>query len=211
MGAEKDLDEVLQTQQVFTNVSKGLVAKKEDLMRAFQTDDHEKCCLLILTAGELQVSEKERSNKLESMFKDIATIVAEKCVNPATRRPYPVGVIESAMREVHFSIKPTRSTKQQALEVIPLLKQSLEIERAQMRVHISAPKDSSRRAREQLTPLLHTIETEDWDLGVLELTCLIDPGCYRAIEEVISRETKGKGTLELLDLKEVVEGEEAVQ
>ena len=59
------------------------------------------------------MSEKERGQQLESMFRDIATIVSEKCVNPDTKRPYPVGVIERAMKEIHYSVKPTRSTKQQ--------------------------------------------------------------------------------------------------
>lgn len=38
--------------------------------------------------------------------------------------------------------------------------------------------------------------------------CLIDPGQYRAIDEVLQRETKGRGTLELISLKDVEEGEE---
>lgn len=66
-----------------------------------------------MTKGELQVSDKERSQQFESMFRDIATIVSEKCVNPDTKRPYPVGVIESAMKEIHYSVKPTKGTKQQ--------------------------------------------------------------------------------------------------
>ena len=40
----------------------------------------------ILEKGELQVSDKERQIQLESLFKDVATIVAEKCVNPETNR-----------------------------------------------------------------------------------------------------------------------------
>ena len=71
--------------------------------------------LKILAKGELQVSEKERNTQLESMFRDIATIVADKCVNPETKRPYPVGVIERAMKDIHYSVKPTRTTKQQVL------------------------------------------------------------------------------------------------
>ena len=71
--------------------------------------------LKILAKGELQVSEKERSMQLESMFRDIATIVADKCVNPETKRPYPVGVIERAMKDIHYSVIPTRTTKQQVL------------------------------------------------------------------------------------------------
>ena len=74
--SEKDIDEVLQSHTVFLNVSKGQVAKKEELQKAFGTDDSTKVCLEILEKGELQVSEKERHAQLESTFKDIATIVS---------------------------------------------------------------------------------------------------------------------------------------
>lgn len=73
--------------------------------------------LKILAKGELQVSEKERSTQLESMFRDIATIVADKCVNPESKRPYPVGIIERAMKDIHYSVIPTRTTKQQVSTV----------------------------------------------------------------------------------------------
>lgn len=67
----------------------------------------------ILEKGEVQVSEKERQSQLETMFRDIATIVADKCVNPETRRPYTVGVVERAMKDAHISVKPHKNTKQQ--------------------------------------------------------------------------------------------------
>lgn len=59
------------------------------------------------------MSDKERTQQLESMFRDIATLVSEKCINPETKRPYPVGVIERAMKEVHYSVKSNKATKQQ--------------------------------------------------------------------------------------------------
>uniref|UniRef100_A0A8C7YBY6 SBDS ribosome maturation factor n=1 Tax=Oryzias sinensis TaxID=183150 RepID=A0A8C7YBY6_9TELE len=43
-GAEKDLDEVLQTPSVFMNVSKGQTAKKDDLLKAFGTEDQTEIC-----------------------------------------------------------------------------------------------------------------------------------------------------------------------
>lgn len=45
---EKDIDEVLQTHTVFTNVSKGQVAKNEDLMRAFGTAEQSEICLQVV-------------------------------------------------------------------------------------------------------------------------------------------------------------------
>lgn len=41
---EKDLDEVLQTHSVFVNVSKGQMAKKDDLVKAFGTGDQTEIC-----------------------------------------------------------------------------------------------------------------------------------------------------------------------
>ncbi|CAL8129774.1 unnamed protein product [Orchesella dallaii] len=75
---EKDVDEVLQTHTVFINVSKGQVAKKEDLMAAFGKDDASAICLEILEKGELQVSGRERQTQLDDQIKDVANTIARK-------------------------------------------------------------------------------------------------------------------------------------
>lgn len=67
------------------------------------------------------MSDKERQAQLETMFRDIATIVAEKCVNPETKRPYTVSLIERAMKDIHYSVKAGKSTKQQVKFTFPIL------------------------------------------------------------------------------------------
>lgn len=208
---EKDIDEVLQTHSVFTNVSKGQVAKKEDLIKAFGKDDPTEICKEILAKGELQVSDKERTSQLESLFKDIATTVADKCVNPETKRPYPVSMIEQTMKDVHFSVKPNRNAKQQALDVIPMLKEAIPLERAQMRLRVVVAGKEARKLRDKLVKLTSKVECEDWESGTLNFVCLIDPGHFRAIDELVRSETKGAGQLELLNLKEVTEGDELLE
>jgi ribosome maturation protein Sdo1 len=61
----------------------------------------------------VQVGEKERDHDLTSLRKEIATLVAEKCVDPSNQRPYPVGMIEKAMAEAGFSIKQNKNAKSQ--------------------------------------------------------------------------------------------------
>jgi ribosome maturation protein SDO1 len=58
------------------NVSKGQVAKKEDLVAAFGKEDQTEICKLILDKGELQVSGKERQEQLDSSVKDVANTIA---------------------------------------------------------------------------------------------------------------------------------------
>ncbi|CAK9829870.1 Ribosome maturation protein SBDS [Anthophora retusa] len=145
------------------------------------------------------------------MFKDIATTVADKCVNPETKRPYPVTMIEKAMKDIHFSVKPNRNAKQQALDVIPQLKAVMPLERAQMRLRVLVSGKEARKLRDKIVRIVKKLETEEWDNGTLNLICLIDPGHYREINELVTSETKGSGLLELLNLKEIVEGEEILE
>ncbi|XP_055637204.1 ribosome maturation protein SBDS [Toxorhynchites rutilus septentrionalis] len=210
-GAEKDLDEVLQSASVFTNVSKGEVAKKEDLLKAFGKDDITEICKEILAKGELQISEKERHDQLEAMFREIATNVADRCVNPETKRPYPVSIIEKSIRDIHYSIKPNRNAKQQALEVIKLLQATIPLERAKMRLKVTLPRKEAKRLKDKIVKLCSPLEGEETEGDKLVLICLINPGHYREIDEIIQKETKGNGVLEVLNLKEIKEGEEVLE
>ena len=76
-------------------------------------------CKEILTKGELQVSDKERQAEREALFKEVATTITEKCVNPETKRPYPVSMIEKAMKECHIAVKPNKGTYVLTLVSIP--------------------------------------------------------------------------------------------
>lgn len=209
---EKDIDEVLQSHSVFMNVSKGQVAKSDELKKAFGTDNQTEICLQILSKGELQVTEKERQAQLNSMFRDIATTVADKCVNPETKRPYTVTMIEKAMKDIHFSVKPTKGTKPQALEVIKKLMESdvIQIQRAQMRLRLSIPGREAKKVKEKIKKMASTVENEEFD-GDLEMIILIDPGLFRHIDDLIRIETKGRGRLEVISLKDVKDDEEQIE
>ncbi|KAF8848746.1 Shwachman-Bodian-diamond syndrome protein [Acephala macrosclerotiorum] len=97
-GIEKDLDNVLQINNVFLNVSKGQTAPSADLAKAFgPKTSTEDIILEILAKGELQVGEKERHAQLERVHNEVVGIVASKLVDPKTKRVYTTGMIEKAL------------------------------------------------------------------------------------------------------------------
>jgi len=210
-GVETDIGEVVQSHSIFINVSKGIVAKKEDLQKCFSNSDEESILLEILNKGDLQVSEKEREHLQEKKFRDIATIVVEKCIDPETKRPFTVGVVERAMRDIHYSVHPTRSTKQQALEVIRLLKDKLSIQRAQMRLALVIPVHEGSKLKEKLGTLLSKIEKEETVDNEYIIDCLIDPGNFRTLSELVKKETKNKGTIEIVNLAVLEEGDKSLE
>ena len=87
---ETDIREVLQTDSIFVNVSKGMLASNKELLSSFGTTETLTVCSEILNKGELQVSEQERGALYETVFRDVASIVAEKTINPETNRSYTV-------------------------------------------------------------------------------------------------------------------------
>lgn len=192
-------------------MSKGQAAKECDLIACFGTADMDKVILEILQKGEVQVGSEERGQQLQMTTREVATIIADKCVNPRTRTPYPVGMIEQALAELHFSPNLTKTAKQQALEVIKLLEKQAKfpIARAQMRLLVESPIADSKRVIETITPMLASVDSEERDEQNLRLTCLIDPGQFRVLTEAVSKLTKGKGGVQMLSLKDLCESSQS--
>eukprot|EP00924_Labyrinthula_sp_SR-Ha-C_P002990 augustus_masked-scaffold_58-processed-gene-0.1-mRNA-1 protein AED:0.03 eAED:0.07 QI:0/-1/0/1/-1/1/1/0/356 len=200
-GVETDLDEVLQTPTIFTNVSKGVLSSKAQIESAFPSDDErfsseEKILKFILVKGTLQVSEGERKLFLENLRKDIATIVSKKTLNTKTNRPYSSETVLDLMRSViKFAPKTNQSAKQQALKVIGLLlKEGVDIKRAPMRILLIEEIEYTR-----LTALL---SKENIDINIDKQNSkvrefLISPKQLTDISKIFSREKM------LFEIKEI--------
>lgn len=199
-GVEKDIDEVVQIHSVFFNVSKGQTAPNGDLQKAFGTTDLEEIVLQILKKGELQVGEKERSAELGNLFREIATMVSNQGVDRVSQRPFTVSMIEKSMTEIGYSVKPGKSAKAQALDVMRQLQEKnvLEIERVKLRIRITSPNKDGKKLKEKVHPLVEKVESEEWDDG-WELIATIDPGTLKSLNELLETETKGRGHVETLN------------
>ncbi|TYG78822.1 hypothetical protein ES288_D02G091600v1 [Gossypium darwinii] len=204
---EKDLDEVLQSHTVYSNVSKGVLAKTKDLVAAFGTDDQTKICSEILEKGELQVAGKERESQFSSQFRDIATIVMQKTINPETQRPYTISMIERLMHEIHFAVDPNSSSKKQALEVIRQLQNNFPIKRSPMRLRLIVPGPNFHSLCEKLNEWGATIVSKDESGTQLSVICEIEPGLFRECDSLV-RNLQGR--LEILSVSVHAEGDTQV-
>eukprot|EP00727_Mastigamoeba_balamuthi_P013674 m51a1_g893 hypothetical protein (261) ;mRNA; f:18131-19334 len=220
-GVIKDLGEVLQLQTVFTNVSKGVTAKKADLEEAFGTTSHDAACKIILEKGELQVSERERKVQQSSTHRDIATIVAEKCVNPETGRPLTFTMIEKAMQDAHYAINPRRTAKQQALDVIKILREKglIQIERAPMDLRVTVPAEAAQVAHERLQPLATAFKTPapgpapegEAAAPPVSMEFTIEPSNFRKVETTVRDLCGRRGKVEVLNVSQHAEGDAALE
>jgi len=103
-GLETDMEQVLQTETVFTNVSRGDIATHEDLITVFGTTNQRKICEMIIKEGHLQVSDKEREYIAESRSRDVLNMVVQMTMDAVTGYPLTVTQIQAALDDIHFRI-----------------------------------------------------------------------------------------------------------
>lgn len=92
------------------------------------------------------------------------------------------------------------------LQALPLLQQSLSIERAKMRLKLQVPVVYAAELQSNLEQLDAEIEAKDANPERRAFICLIDPGKYRQLHNIIQDTTKGEGQMELLNLAAQKEG-----
>uniref|UniRef100_A0A7R9ZT03 C2H2-type domain-containing protein n=1 Tax=Craspedostauros australis TaxID=1486917 RepID=A0A7R9ZT03_9STRA len=181
-GLEKDLSEVLQTDRIFANVSKGQFANAKDLQKCFGTRDEMEIAKNILEQGQFQVSDRERSQQLEKTTAQIAEWVSKNCVHPTSERPYTIPQLKHAMQQANFSVHPTKPLKRQCLDSVKILQRAIPIRRARMELQLFVPSDQKMALQKILddTDTTATIEASD---AQSQCKILVDPSMYRTMNE----------------------------
>lgn len=185
-GVEWDLDEVLQIRSVFTNVSKGQVASTDDLNIAFGTTNIDYICTIILSKGEIQVSETERSYMLDKQYTDICHMLSKMIVNPKNNLPLSVKMIESELKESGFSVTLNKTTKEQALKAFEVLKKRIpgQIERAKMMLKLSTDIANKQNIIKELNECNVSFISSEEKNNIYTTTFLCEPRHYRKIDQL---------------------------
>ncbi|KAG7346186.1 ribosome maturation protein SBDS-like protein [Nitzschia inconspicua] len=195
-GLEQDLSEVLQTDRVFTNVSKGEFAKAKDLQKVFGTKDEEEIAKLILAKGQMQVSDKERSQQLEKTTAQIAEWISKNCVHPDTDRPYTILQIKHGMKHAAFSVHPTKPLKRQYLDCVKLLQQVMPIQRAKMELLLLVPTGNSIQQVEDIlkehdVKFTPAASQQLAEADLVRYPVLVDPSLYRILNDLLQSNIPG--------------------
>ena len=77
------------------------------------------------------------------------------------------------MKQVHFSVKPNKNTKQQALEVITKLKEVIPIEKAQMKLRVICNKKHRKSLKEMAAEVEEDTVSGDGILEIVSYTLII--------------------------------------
>ncbi|VDL89461.1 unnamed protein product [Schistocephalus solidus] len=118
------------------------------------------------------------SKKMENqnMYRDVAKIVSEKCINLETNRAFTVTMIEKMMKDCHINLQPKKSAKQQALEVIKQLRavEGFKIAPSMMEILISLDPKLVDALSPNVLKLVHQIIRQERNSeGIFELVSYV--------------------------------------
>jgi hypothetical protein len=166
-----------------------------------------------------------------STFRDIATIVADKSVNPENNRCYTISMIQNAMKQIHYSVSLTKSAKQQALDVVKKLRQVMPIARANMLLRMFYPSSAEEAllswlaAQKSLVAIVAKGSVKSAQSGeasilnadirlykrlfkrfmdlLFYMYTIVScvPDVFKQFEEIVREKTSGLGRLEVLQLR----------
>jgi ribosome maturation protein SDO1 len=198
MGRLSAITEVLVTETIFSDASKGTKVSEEALRKAFGTTDPLKVADVIIKKGTLQLTTEQRRKMIEEKRRQIIDFISRNCVDPRTNLPHPPMRIEQAMKQIHFSIDPFKAVEEQAREVVKLLRQVLPLKMEQVSVSVRVPAEYAAKAYGTIKAM-GTIKREEWRadgswFGIIEMPA----GLYGPFLEKIGEVTKGNAEAKIV-------------
>jgi len=109
----KELAQVVAVEAIFTNASKGNVAKSKDLEKEFGTSIFEEVAEFMLKKGQSSLTTKELAELRDQKTKQVIDLIHKRFINPATKKPYSAHLIDRTLKEIRFVVDPhVPATKQ---------------------------------------------------------------------------------------------------
>ncbi|MEN2499247.1 MAG: hypothetical protein MHMPM18_003474, partial [Marteilia pararefringens] len=107
----------------------------------------------IIINGDFKTNEYERSVDASNKNSQILTIIQEKTVNPQSAQPYPIEVLETAVKKLQFKLNENLPVKPSALILIKKLCSSdvIILERKKMKFRLFTPEDFESEIFEKLS------------------------------------------------------------
>jgi ribosome maturation protein SDO1 len=191
LGKTTTVSQVLATETIFTDAGKGTKASEERLQAVFGTIDPLKIAEVILKKGTLQLTTEQRKQLVEDKRKQIVSFISRECIDPKTNLPHPPLRIEQAMKQIHFSIDPSKGVEEQSKEIIKLLRPIIPLKMEKITVAIRIPAEHASKAYGSVKGY-GTLKKDQWQadgswIAVVEMSA----GSYGPFLDTLGKITKG--------------------
>jgi ribosome maturation protein SDO1 len=191
LGKTIPVSQVLATETIFTDAGKGTKASEETLQQVFGTTDSLKIAAVILKKGTLQLTTEQRKQIVEEKRRQIISFISRECIDPKTNLPHPPLRIEQAMKQIRFSIDPSKSVEEQSKEIIKLLRPVIPLKMEKISVAVHLPPEHASKAYGTVKGF-GTITREQWRAdGSWSAIVEMSAGLYGPFLDKLGKMTRG--------------------
>jgi ribosome maturation protein SDO1 len=191
LGKTIPVSQVLATETIFTDAGKGSKASEEKLQEVFGTTDSLKIAEVILKKGTLQLTTDQRKQLVEDKRKQIVSFISRECIDPKTNLPHPPLRIEQALKQIHFSIDPSKGVEEQAKDIIKLLRPIIPLKMEKIIVEIHVPAEHASKVYGTVKGF-GTIKRDQWRAdGSWSATVEMSAGSYGPFLDKLGKMTRG--------------------
>ncbi len=135
---EPDVRDVLRSEEVFHDASKGELASENFIKEVFGTSDIVEIARKILLEGELQLTAEHRKRIMDNKKKRLVELIHRYAVDPTSGYPHPVERIERLLDGSHFRLNQYKKPEDQLDDAMHALKPivPIKIEKKQIKAKI---------------------------------------------------------------------------
>ena len=191
LGKTVPISQVLATETIFTDAGKGTKASEEKLQEIFGTLDSLKIAEVILKKGTLQLTTDQRKQLVEDKRRQIISFISRECIDPKTNLPHPPLRIEQAMKQIHFSIEPSKGVEEQAKDIIKLLRPIIPLKMEKITVEIHVPAEHASKVYGTAKGF-GTLKRDQWQAdGSWSAAVEMSAGSYGPFLDKLGKMTRG--------------------
>ena len=191
LGKTSSVSEVLVSDTIFTDAGKGLKASEEKLQEVFGTTDSLKIAEVILKKGTLQLTTEQRKQLVEEKRRQIVSFISRECIDPKTNLPHPPLRIEQAMKQIRFSIDPSKGVEEQTKEIIKLLRPIIPLKMEKISVAVHIPPEHASKVYGTVKGF-GTIKRDQWQAdGSWSAIVEMSAGLYGPFLDKLGKMTRG--------------------
>lgn len=161
--------DVLATNEVFSDIKKGMRAGANEIMNAFGTSDIFAIAQRIIKNGELQIPADYKNKQREDRVKQVIDFIIKNAVDPKTGRPHTSDRIKSAIEQLGINID-NKPVEEQIMPILDKLKTVIPIKIETKKIRVTIPAAHTGRA---YTVVKDLKENEEW-LNNGDLSCVIN-------------------------------------
>ena len=197
-GQPVDMSEVLASETVYRDASKGEKTSEELLKKVFGTTDIYEIARKIITKGTVQLTAQQRREIKEKKKKQIISIIARNTINPQTGTPHPPKRIEKALEEARVNIDIYKSAEEQIPHIMKELKKIIPIKFERREIAVKVPPEYASAVYYSLREF-GTVKEEEWQgdgslIFIIEIPSGIEGEFYSHLNKL----TKGNVQTKLL-------------